>query len=175
MLAVAQDGVAVADALVTEVDIGRMVRPGARGNHDVTARQAHRLAVRRLHLERVCIDERRLSREDRHAVALVEAMTARYLRLDHLVGTREQLRVRQPRGVAELAQQRIATHVVQDLRGMAQGLAGDGAPVGAAAADFVVTLHQRDGAMVLGCGHGRALARGAAADHDYVELFHGAR
>ena len=40
MLVVVQDRVAVADALVREIDLGRMVGPRAGGDDDVLARHA---------------------------------------------------------------------------------------------------------------------------------------
>ena len=55
---------------------------------------------------------------------------------------------------------------------MPQRLAGNGAPVRAAAADLEVALDERHAPVILGGHHGRALAgRTAAYDHD-IELFH---
>ena len=49
MLAVTQDGIAVADALVREVHFRWMIGSRTRRDHDVLARQQRRLAGRRLH------------------------------------------------------------------------------------------------------------------------------
>ena len=62
MLGVAQDRIAVADALVSEIDFGRMIGTRARGDDDVACpRFACGLPVGRLHFERVRIDELRLA------------------------------------------------------------------------------------------------------------------
>ena len=60
----------------------------------------------------------------------------------------------------------------QVQHGFAQGFAGDGAGVGADAADDGVALDERDLLAELGGLDGGLLAGGTAADDDHVDVFH---
>jgi hypothetical protein len=70
-------------------------------------------------------------------------------------------------------EQRVVAEVVDGADGLAQRLAGDRGPVGAAAADVAVLLDDGDLLAVLGGAHGGTLAAGAGAEDDDVELLRG--
>src|SRR5690349_17531446 len=171
MLPITQNGIAVANALVREINLGRMVRTRPRRDHDVLTAQVNRLAGRRLYFQRIRIQELRFAEEHRDAIAFIEPAPTRHLRFDHLGRRGEQLRIGELRGVAKFTEQRIATQVMQGFDGVSQGLAGNGAPMSAAAADFEIPLDYRHAAMTLRRRQSRAFTRRAAADYHYIELF----
>lgn len=147
-----------------------MVRPRPGGDDEALRHDGLMGAVGAFNLQGVGVDEAPAAAQHAHPVALVEAMAHGHLRAhDALCGAQHggQLHLvvfhqRREHGVGAVLRER--TDVVP------QGLRGDGAPVGAAAADVVVALDDRDGEPGLGGLHRRAFAAGARADDDHVEV-----
>ena len=134
--------------------------------------QLLRAAQAAVHFQGVGVDEAGAAGQYRHPVALVEAAAQRHLLLNHPPGAGEQLREGQAQGTAELAQQGLVLEVAEGLYRVPQRLAGNGAPVGAAAADVEMALDHDRLQAIFGGHHRRTLAARPAADHCQVVMLH---
>ncbi len=162
-----EDGVAVEDARVVEVHVIGAVGPAAGGDDEVVGRVPAALPAAARHLDGVGIDEAGHPHDDLDVVAAVEAPAQVDLGLD------DDLRVAQQRLVVGIPELQPVGLALDDLP---QGLAGDGALVGAVAAHLEHGLHHGHPLVRLGALHGGSLAAGAAADDDDVVVaLHGPR
>jgi hypothetical protein len=143
-----QHRVAVEHARVREVHVRRMVGARAGGDDDMVRPQESRRRPGAAHRP----DSHRRSGPAEHhldPVALVVAVAGAHLMVDDRVRRPQQVRELHVHLVQGVVEQRVAPIVRQHLDGVAQRLARDGAPVGAAAAHLVVGLDHRHPAPAL--------------------------
>ncbi len=110
-----------------------------------------------------------MAEQDLDPVALVEAVAGAHLLGDHRVSGAQQVGELDDDLIQGVLEQRIAAVVREQLDVVPKGLAGDGPPVGAAAADLGVGLDHGDPLPGLGQLHGRALAGGPGADDNGID------
>jgi hypothetical protein len=146
-----------------------MIGARAGGDDDVSARSASLGAVRAQHVD--LIARRRSGPAEHHLdpVALVVAVAGAHLMVDDRVRRPQQVRELDVHLVQSVVEQRVAPIVRQHLDGVAQRLARDGAPMGAAAAHLVVGLDDGHLAPALASFMAAPSPAGPDADDDAVE------
>ena len=154
---------------MVEDNVRGMVGAGAGGDDEVFRPQHLRAAFRPGHLDMVVIDEACLTKDDIHPVAVIVAVTGADLGLDDVVRGPDQVGELHFHLVESMLKQGVAPVIGQHLDGVAQGLTGNGAPVGAAAPHLVVGLDHGDLLARLAELHGGAFTRRSGADDDGVE------
>ena len=165
-----QHQIAVEHPRVQKVDVRRAVRPRPGGDHEVIAAQRFQRPRGLLHLQGVGVGEAGPPGNDLHPIALIVAVAGGDLILDYRPRRPEQLGIVDMHLAHGLGEQGVALVVVEQLGSVAQGFAGDGPPMGTAATDLGMGLDDGHPMPGLGQVHGGALAAGAAADHDGVEM-----
>ena len=168
-VAEAQYRITVENAWMVEDNIRGMVGTGAGGDDEVFRAEDLRHAFRPRHLNMVVIDEAGLTKDDIHPVAVIVAVTGADLGLDDVVRGPDQVGELHFHLVEGVLKQGVAPVVGQHLDGVTQGLAGDGAPVGAATPHLIVGLDHGDFLARLAKLHGGTLARRSGSDDDGVE------
>ncbi|MNF52575.1 hypothetical protein D3C84_339250 [compost metagenome] len=164
----AEDGVAVVDARMVEVDIRRTVGARAGGDDDLLGHQFFHHTAGADHFHGLLVGKAGGAEEYVHAVARVKAGARSHLLGDHPLGALQHVGKGEPARLADLAEQRVGV-VLHDLpHRVTQGLGRDGAQVGAVAADQRAVVHHRHLASGLGGVHCRALTRRAGTQHHYV-------
>src|SRR5690606_16443400 len=170
----AQDGIAVEDARVVEIDVFGPLGPRAGGADEVLRGQLSDPAAAGIELYGMGVEEARAPLQHRDVVAGVETGPQADLAADDGFRPAHDLWEGQPLGRGRRAEQGIGVVLHHAPHGMAQRFGGDGAPVGRAATNFTMALDDGDPLAILRQFHGGAFAAGSAADDDRVEyrLFH---
>ena len=155
-----EDGIAVADARMGKIDIGRVIGPRPRRYNKSPRRIAFNPAVEQRDLKRVCIDKGRPAQDNIDLVALVIARAKVNLMPDEGRGAVEQV------GKARRA---VGIVVDQLLDIVAQGLARNRAPVRAVAAHAGEIVDNGNALALFDGFHRRTFAaRPGANDEDVV-------
>lgn len=106
-VAEAEDGVAVVDARVVEVDIGRAVRARAGGNDDVLGVELFHHTVRTHHFNSLLVGEAAGAEEHIDTVAGVVAGARCHLLGNHLLGAFQHVREREPARLTDGPEHRL--------------------------------------------------------------------
>ncbi len=167
-VAEAEDGVAVIDARVVEVDVGRAVRARASGDDDVLGVELFHHTVRADHFDGLLVGEAAGADEHVHAVTRVVAGARRYLLGDDLLGAFQHVREREPARLADGTEHRVGVELHDLPHRVTQCLGRDGAQVGAVAPDLATAIDHRHLAPCFGGVHCRTFSGRAGTQHHYV-------
>ncbi|MNC13758.1 hypothetical protein D3C75_615120 [compost metagenome] len=168
-----EDGVAVVDPRMAEVDIGRTVGTRAGGHHHLLGHQLFHHAVVGHHLDGVLVGETGGTEEHVDAIACIVASARGDLLVDHQLGALQHIGEGEPARLADLAEHRIGVELQNLADRMTQGLGGNGAQVRAVATNQLAAIHHRHLAPALGGAHRRPLACRARAQHHHVIVVDG--
>ncbi len=163
-----EDGVAVVDPRVVEVDVRRAVGARAGGDDELIGDQSLDGAAGGDHFHGALIDEAGGAVEHVDAVARVIAGARSNLLVDDLLGTLEHVGEGEPARLADLAEHRVGVELDDLLHRVAQRFRRNGAQVGAVATDHATAVHHRQLAPVLGGIHRGPLACRARAENHHV-------
>ncbi len=165
-----QDGVAIEDARVFEVNIVGPVRPRARGDDSVLERHLLMTIVRAvINVQRVLVEEFAFADKHINSVAFVEARPHVGLLSDDLAGRFSQIREAQGFSL-RVSEAGIRLKVGHPEDGMPQRLAGNRSPVRATSANQVEAFHHGDPFAKLYSLHSRPFAPGPSADDDNIVI-----
>ena len=166
----AEEGIAVEDARVVEIDVARPKGMGTGSDDEGVGGQDGGLGLLAgTHLQGVRIEESGVAVVQPDPVALVKIPAHGRLAGDDRFGGAQQVGIGQFQGVAErVAERRAGIELQHPVDGMPQRLGRDGAPVGATAADQMVFLDHRHRLPVFGGFHGGPFASRAGADHNHI-------
>ena len=139
-----QDRITIANTPVGEVHSRRMVRARARGEDEMGGAKLFFGPVMQSNFDGVRIDKGRTAPQNIDGVAIVERLPHRDLLFDHTFGGFDQGRKIDLTLGRDPEQGLVRADFGQPADHMAQGLAGDGAPMGATAADQGKSLDHGD-------------------------------
>ena len=163
-----QDGVAVVDARMAEVHVHRAIGSRAGSDDDLLGHQALQVATQVDDLDGVLVGEAGGAKEQVDAIARVVAGAGRHLAGDHPLGAAQHVGKGEPARLADGAEHLVGVELDDLLDRMAQRLGGNGAQVGAVAADHLAIVHHRHATAILGGVHRRALACRSRTQYHHV-------
>lgn len=156
----AQDGVAIVDTCMVEIDVGRAIRARTGGDDDVLGHQLLDHAIAADHFNRLLIGKAAGAEEHINAITRVVAGARGHLLGDHLLGALEHVREGEPARLADGPEHRVGVELHDLPDRVTQGLGRDGTQVGAVAADLPTAVDHRHLAPCLGRVHCRAFPAG---------------
>ena len=167
-VAKAEDGVAVVNPRMVEVDIQRTIRTRTGGNHHLLGDHGFHHPIGAHHLNGLGVGKAGGTTEHIDAIARVVTGARTDLLGDHPLGAFQHIGKGEPARLTDLAEQRIGV-VLHDLPyRVTQGLGRDSAQMRAVAAHQATVIDHRHLAPGLGRIHGRPLARRAGTQHHHV-------
>ena len=140
----AEDRLAVEDAWVGEVDVGRPIRARPGGDDGRIALKTFVRPALLLHLDGMWVDEHGVAVHQAHAVAVVESLAQPDLGGNHCIGAAQQLRKADPFRDEQFTEHGCAAQLLHPPDDEAQRLARNRARVRAAAADLWQFVQQED-------------------------------
>ena len=167
-MAEAEDGVAIVDTRVMEIDVGRTIRARTGGDDDVLGHQFFHHAVGADHFDGLLVGETAGTEEHIDAVTGVVAGARGDLLGDHFFGAFQHVREREPARLTNGPEHRVGVELHDLPDRVTQCLGRDGAQVSAVAADLATAIDHRHLAPCLGGVHCRAFPRRAGTQHHHV-------
>ena len=164
----AQDGVAIVDTRVEEIDIHRAVRARTRGDNDVLGHQLLDHAVGAHHLNGLLVGETAGAKEQVDTVTGVVAGTRRDLFGDDFFCAFQHIREREPARLANGPEHRVGVELHDLADRVTQGLGRDGTQVGAVTADLAAAIDHRHLAPCLRGVHRRTFSSRAGTQYYYI-------
>ena len=156
-----ENRVAVEHPRMVEIDVGRMVRPGAGGDDDFISDQQRFGTARFVGFDGVGVDEPGASADDRHVIAIVERAAHVNLAVDHTTGRTPQFLKRNVQRYPRLVKERVMVGLGHLKNRESQRLAGNRAAMGAKPADVRGTFDHGHALATFGGLHGGPFAAGS--------------
>ncbi|MNY10312.1 hypothetical protein D3C86_1432830 [compost metagenome] len=167
-MAEAEDGVAIVDTRMVEIDVRRAIRTRTGGDDDVLGHQFLDHAVGADHFDGLLVGEAAGAEEHVDAVTGVVAGTRSDLFGDDFLGAFQHVREREPARLTNGPEHRVGVELHDLPHRVTQCLGRDGAQVSAVAADLATAIDHRHLAPCLGGVHCRAFPCRAGTQHHHV-------
>jgi len=163
-----EDGVAIVDTRVSEIDISRAIRTRAGGDNDLLGHQGFDNAVGAHHFDGLLVGEAAGAEEQVDAITCVVTGARSHLLGNNLLGTFQYVREREPARLTNGPKHRIGVELHDLANRVTQGFGRDRAQVRAVAANLTPAIHHCHLAPCF-CGvHCRTFSCRAGTQYHYV-------